>query len=109
MELSGPLNVVPIAGSQVFSTIVNDKFVDPAPYLSSNGDRSSSVQGLAVFRQWQDLVRAAVKDTGRRRTADGGMTSTGRPGYECRGLLSLTSIEADPAQHRRHKSAARQH
>ena len=47
-----------------FSTIVNDKFVDPAPYLSSNGDRSLSVQGLAVFRQWQDLVHAAVKDTG---------------------------------------------
>lgn len=47
-----------------FSTIVNDKFVDPAPYLSSNRDRSLSVRGLAVFRQWQDLVRAAVKDAG---------------------------------------------
>ena len=47
-----------------FSTIVNDKFVDPAPYLSSNGDRSLSVQELAVFRQWQDFVRTAVKDTG---------------------------------------------
>ena len=47
-----------------FSTIVNDKFVDPAPYLSSNGHRSLSVQGLAVFRQWQDLLRAAARDTG---------------------------------------------
>jgi murein DD-endopeptidase MepM/ murein hydrolase activator NlpD len=47
-----------------FSTIVNGRFVDPASYLSSSGDRSLSVQGLAVFRQWQDFVRAAVKDTG---------------------------------------------
>jgi len=47
-----------------FSTIVSDKFVDPAPYLSGSGDRSLSVRELAVFRQWQDFVRAAVKDTG---------------------------------------------
>jgi murein DD-endopeptidase MepM/ murein hydrolase activator NlpD len=47
-----------------FSTIVGEKFVDPAPYLSTNGERSLSVQALAGFRQWQDLMRAAVKDTG---------------------------------------------
>jgi len=46
-----------------FSTVVDGKFVDPAPYLSSNGDRSLSARGLATFRKWQDLVRAAVKDT----------------------------------------------
>jgi murein DD-endopeptidase MepM/ murein hydrolase activator NlpD len=46
-----------------FSTIVNAKFVDPAPYLSENGDRSLSAPALATFRKWQHDIRAAVKGT----------------------------------------------
>ena len=45
-----------------FSTIVNAKFVDPAPYLSKNG-RSLSAPAL-VFRKWQHDIWAAVKGTG---------------------------------------------
>lgn len=44
-----------------FSTIINDKFSDPAPYLSSDGNRSLKPRTLAGFRKWQDDVRAAVK------------------------------------------------
>lgn len=46
-----------------FSTIINDKFSDPAPYLSSDGNRSLRSHALAGFRKWQDDVRAAVKQT----------------------------------------------
>ena len=46
-----------------FSAIVNAKFVDPAPYLSKNGDRSLSAPALATFRKWQHDIRAAVKGT----------------------------------------------
>lgn len=44
-----------------FSTIVNGRFADPAPYLSSDGNRALKPGALAGFRQWQDDVRAAVK------------------------------------------------
>lgn len=44
-----------------FSTIVNGKFSDPAPYLSSDGGRALKARTLVDFRQWQDDVRAAVK------------------------------------------------
>jgi murein DD-endopeptidase MepM/ murein hydrolase activator NlpD len=44
-----------------FSTIINGKFSDPAPYLSSDGDRILKARTLAGFRQWQDDVRAAVQ------------------------------------------------
>jgi hypothetical protein len=44
-----------------FSTIVNGKFVDPAAYLSKNGDRSLTALSLATFRKWQQDIRAAVK------------------------------------------------
>ncbi len=43
-----------------FSTIVNGQFVDPAPYLSTNGGSQLSSGALVVFRQWQQEVRAAV-------------------------------------------------
>jgi hypothetical protein len=44
-----------------FSTIVNGRFVDPAPYLSVNGHRPMSEPALAAFRQWQFDVRAAIE------------------------------------------------
>jgi len=44
-----------------FSTIVDEKFVDPAPYLSDAGDRIMKPRALASFRKWQDDVQAAVK------------------------------------------------
>lgn len=44
-----------------FSTIINEKFSDPAPYLSSDGNRTLKPRTLAGFRKWQDDVRAAVK------------------------------------------------
>lgn len=50
-----------------FSTIINGKFSDPAPYLSSDGDRALKPRTLAGFRQWQDDVRAAVKQMQDRR------------------------------------------
>jgi len=43
-----------------FSTIINGKFSDPAPYLSSD-DRVLKVRTLASFRKWQDDIRAAVQ------------------------------------------------
>jgi|FEC22Drversion2_1045045.scaffolds.fasta_scaffold00234_7 murein DD-endopeptidase MepM/ murein hydrolase activator NlpD len=42
-----------------FSTIINGKFSDPAPYLE--GDRVLKARTLAGFRKWQDDVRAAVQ------------------------------------------------
>jgi murein DD-endopeptidase MepM/ murein hydrolase activator NlpD len=50
-----------------FSTILNDKFVNPAPYLSDNGNRSLSAPALATFRQWQQEVRDAVNAARERR------------------------------------------
>ena len=44
-----------------FSTIVHGKFVDPAPYLSNNGNRHLSAPSLATFRKWQQEIRAVVK------------------------------------------------
>jgi len=44
-----------------FSTIVNGRFVDPAPYLSVNGHRPMSPPALAAFRQWQQDIRAAIE------------------------------------------------
>jgi len=44
-----------------FSTIVNGKFSDPAPYLSNDGDRALKARTLVGFRKWQDDVRAAVQ------------------------------------------------
>jgi murein DD-endopeptidase MepM/ murein hydrolase activator NlpD len=44
-----------------FSTIVNGKFSDPAPYLSSDGARALKARALVGFRKWQDDVRAVVK------------------------------------------------
>jgi len=44
-----------------FSTIVNEKFVDPAPYLSDDGDRALKPRALVGFRDWQNGIRAAVK------------------------------------------------
>jgi Peptidase family M23 len=53
-----------------FSIIVNSKFVDPAPYLSKNGDRSLSAPALSSFRKWQHDIRAAVKGTRERQRRD---------------------------------------
>lgn len=44
-----------------FSTIINGKFVDPAPYLSNNGNRYLSSPSLAAFRKWQQDIFTAVK------------------------------------------------
>jgi murein DD-endopeptidase MepM/ murein hydrolase activator NlpD len=44
-----------------FSTIINEKFSDPAPYLSNEGERALKPRALVGFRQWQDDVRGAVK------------------------------------------------
>ena len=44
-----------------FSTIINGKFVDPAPYLSNNGKRYLSSPSLATFRKWQQDILGATK------------------------------------------------
>jgi hypothetical protein len=44
-----------------FSTIINEKFADPAPYLSNDGERALKPRALVGFRQWQDDVRGALK------------------------------------------------
>jgi hypothetical protein len=44
-----------------FSTIINGKFSDPAPYLSDNGERALKARTLVGFRKWQDDVRGAVQ------------------------------------------------
>ena len=44
-----------------FSTIINGKFSDPAPYLSNDGNRALQARAVAGFRKWQDDVRAAVQ------------------------------------------------
>jgi Peptidase family M23 len=44
-----------------FSTIINGKFSDPAPYLSNDGERTLKPRALVGFRQWQDDVRGALK------------------------------------------------
>src|SRR5215216_234311 len=44
-----------------FSTIINGRFSDPAPYLSSDGERALKPRALVGFRQWQDDVRGALK------------------------------------------------
>jgi len=44
-----------------FSTIVNGRFVDPAPYLSVNGHRPMSPPALAAFRHWQQDIRATIE------------------------------------------------
>lgn len=44
-----------------FSTIINGKFSDPAPYLSNGGDRALKPRALVGFRQWQDDVRGVLK------------------------------------------------
>ncbi len=44
-----------------FSTIVDEKFADPAPYLSDDGDRALKPRTLAGFRKWQDDIRGALK------------------------------------------------
>ena len=44
-----------------FSTIINGKFSDPAPYLSDDGNRLLKAATLAGFRKWQDDIRAAVQ------------------------------------------------
>jgi hypothetical protein len=43
-----------------FSTIVGGRFVDPAPYLSDNGNRSLSAAAFSAFLTWQQEVRDAV-------------------------------------------------
>ena len=43
-----------------FSTIINGKFSDPAPYLS-DGERALKARTLVGFRKWQDDVRGAVQ------------------------------------------------
>ncbi|WP_422001297.1 M23 family metallopeptidase [Reyranella sp.] len=62
-----------------FSTIVNGKFTDPAPYLSDRGPRALKPRALVGFRQWQDDVRAAAQEIrGRERrppVQDDGWTS----------------------------------
>jgi hypothetical protein len=45
-----------------FSAIANGRFVDPAVYLSSNGNRHLSGQALAAFRKWQQDIRAAIEN-----------------------------------------------
>ena len=46
-----------------FSTIINGKFVDPAPYLSNKGNRYLSSPSLAAFRKWQQDILAAAKSS----------------------------------------------
>ncbi len=43
-----------------FSTIVNGRFVDPEPYLSSAGAVNLRPDTLVLFRKWQQDVRAAA-------------------------------------------------
>jgi hypothetical protein len=44
-----------------FSTIINEKFADPAPYLSNDGERTLKPRALVGFRKWQDDVRGVLK------------------------------------------------
>lgn len=44
-----------------FSTIVNGKFSDPAPYLSDSGERGLKARTLVGFRKWQGDVKGAVQ------------------------------------------------
>ncbi len=46
-----------------FSTIINGKFADPAPYLFNNGRRYLSSSSLVTFRKWQLDILAGVKST----------------------------------------------
>jgi murein DD-endopeptidase MepM/ murein hydrolase activator NlpD len=43
-----------------FSTIVNGQFVDPAQYLSADGNGQLDAQSLVSFRQWQQEIRTAA-------------------------------------------------
>jgi murein DD-endopeptidase MepM/ murein hydrolase activator NlpD len=40
-----------------FSTIVNGQFVDPAQYLSADGNGQLNADALVSFRQWQQEIR----------------------------------------------------
>ena len=78
-----------------FSTIVNDKFVDPAAYLSNNGNRSSERSGASRLSAVAGL--RARRGEGQRRTAappsEAGDPSTGRRESERRCLLAWTSSQ----------------
>jgi murein DD-endopeptidase MepM/ murein hydrolase activator NlpD len=43
-----------------FSTIVNGQFVDPAQYLSADGNGQLDSQALVSFRQWQQDIRTVT-------------------------------------------------
>ncbi len=43
-----------------FSTIVNGQFVDPAQYMSADGNGQLDAQSLVSFRQWQQDIRTAI-------------------------------------------------
>ncbi len=43
-----------------FSTIVNGQFVDPAQYMSADGNGQLDAQSLVSFRQWQQDIRTAT-------------------------------------------------
>lgn len=42
-----------------FSTIVNGEFVDPAQFLSENGNGNLTADALVAFRHWQQDIRTA--------------------------------------------------
>ncbi|MBS0539070.1 MAG: M23 family metallopeptidase [Proteobacteria bacterium] len=44
-----------------FSTIVNGEFVDPAQFLSENGNGKLSADALVAFRHWQQDIRTAAE------------------------------------------------
>jgi murein DD-endopeptidase MepM/ murein hydrolase activator NlpD len=44
-----------------FSAIVNSQFVDPAPYLSAQGNSQLNTDSLVSFRQWQQEIRKAIE------------------------------------------------
>jgi murein DD-endopeptidase MepM/ murein hydrolase activator NlpD len=44
-----------------FSTIVNGQFVDPAQFLSENGNGQLNADALVSFRQWQQDIRTATQ------------------------------------------------
>ncbi len=44
-----------------FSAIVNGQFVDPAPFLSAQGNSQLTPNALVSFRQWQQEIRKSVE------------------------------------------------
>jgi len=61
-----------------FSTIVNGEFVDPAQFLSENGNGNLTADALVAFRHWQQDIRAASEPV--KKASSGAATPQGLHG-----------------------------